>query len=61
MDVLAAKILAMFGSLNKGTLDPHKLFEAGGNDPDARTAVLDTVEPWLKMDCWRSAAMIFMP
>ena len=26
------------------TLDLHELFEAGGNDPDARTAVLDTVE-----------------
>jgi hypothetical protein len=44
MDVLAGKILAMFGSFNKETLDLHVLFEAGGNDPDARTAVLDTVE-----------------
>ena len=26
------------------TLDLHERFEAGGNDPDARTAVLDTVE-----------------
>jgi len=44
MDVLAGKILAMFGSFNKETLDLHELFEAGGNDPDARTAVLDRVE-----------------
>lgn len=44
MGVLAAKILAMFGSFNKETLDLHELFEAGGNDPAARTAVLDTVE-----------------
>jgi len=44
MDVLAEKILAMFESFNKETLDLHELFEAGGNDPDARTAVLDTVE-----------------
>ena len=44
MDVLTGKILAMFGSFNKETLDLHELFEAGGNDPDARTAVLDTVE-----------------
>jgi predicted transcriptional regulator len=44
MDVLARKILAMFGSFNKETLDLHELFEAGGNDPDARTAVLDRVE-----------------
>ncbi len=44
MDALARKILAMFGAFNKETLDLHELFEAGGNDPDARTAVLDTVE-----------------
>ena len=48
MDVLAEKILAMFGSFNKETLDLHELFEAGGNDPDARTAVLDTVEQLIK-------------
>ena len=51
MDVLAGKILAMFGSFNKETLDLHELFEAGGNDPDARTAVLDGLSVWLKMDC----------
>ena len=44
MDVLAREILGMFGSFNKETLDLHELFEAGGNDPDSRTAVLDTVE-----------------
>lgn len=44
MDALAGKILAMFGAFSKETLDLHELFEAGGNDPDARTAVLDTVE-----------------
>jgi hypothetical protein len=34
----------MFGSFNKETLDLHELFEAGGNDPNTRTAVLDRVE-----------------
>jgi len=48
MDVLAAKILAMFRSFNKETLDLHELFEAGGNDPDSRIAVLDTVERLVK-------------
>jgi hypothetical protein len=48
MDVLAEKILAMFRSFNKETLDLHVLFEAGGNDPDARSAVLDTVEQMVK-------------
>jgi hypothetical protein len=48
MDVLAGKILAMFWSFNKETLDLHELLEAGGNDPDARTAVLDTVERLVK-------------
>ena len=48
MDVLAARILALFGSFNKDTLDLHELFEAGGNDPDARSAVLDAVERLVK-------------
>jgi hypothetical protein len=48
MDVLAARILALFGSFNKDTLDLHELFEAGGNDPGARSAVLDTVERLVK-------------
>jgi hypothetical protein len=48
MDMLAGRIVAMFGSFNKETLDLHELFEAGGNDPDARSAVLDTVERLVK-------------
>jgi hypothetical protein len=48
MDMLAGKILAMFGSFNKETLDLHELFEAGGNDSDARTAVFDTIERLVK-------------
>ena len=48
MDMLTGKILAMFGSFSKETLDLHELFEAGGNDPETRTAVLDTVERLVK-------------
>ena len=48
MDLLAREILGMFGSFNKETLDLHELFEAGGNDPKSRTAVLDTVERLVK-------------
>jgi hypothetical protein len=44
MDRLTPKILGMFEHWGKETLDLHELFEAGGNDPDARTAVFDTVE-----------------
>ena len=44
MEVLAQKVLGMFGYLNKDVLDLHELFEAGGNDPDARSAVVDTVD-----------------
>jgi hypothetical protein len=44
MDALTQKVLAMFEHWGKETLDLHELFEAGGNDPDARTAVFDTVE-----------------
>lgn len=34
----------MFQALGKQSLDLHELFEAGGNDPQARTAVFDAVE-----------------
>jgi hypothetical protein len=44
MDALTQKVLLMFEQWGKETLDLHELFEAGGNDPDARTAVFDTVE-----------------
>ena len=32
----------------KDSLDLHELFEAGGNDPEARTAVFDIVERLVK-------------
>ncbi|HEY0004426.1 MAG TPA: hypothetical protein VGB17_06415 [Pyrinomonadaceae bacterium] len=44
MDQLALKILRMFGHWKKESLDLHELFEAGGNDPEERLAVFDTVE-----------------
>jgi hypothetical protein len=34
----------MFRSLGRDNLDLHSLFEAGGNDPQKRTLVFDTVE-----------------
>jgi hypothetical protein len=34
----------MFRALGKQSLDLHELFEAGGNDPQARVAVFDAVE-----------------
>jgi predicted transcriptional regulator len=33
----------MFRALGKQSLDLHELFEAGGNDPETRTAVFDAV------------------
>lgn len=44
MDELTKKVLKSFAVWGKDTLDLHELFEAGGNDPDARTAVFDIVE-----------------
>jgi hypothetical protein len=41
---LAKRVLRNFAHWNKEALDLHTLFEIGGNDPDARTAVFDTVE-----------------
>jgi hypothetical protein len=34
----------MFGEMRRDALDLHELFEAGGNDPDARRAVFYAVE-----------------
>lgn len=44
MDELTRKVLKSFAHWGKDTLDLHELFEAGGNDPEARTAVFDIVE-----------------
>lgn len=44
MDEMTETVIAMFARFGKETLDLHELFEAGGNDPEARTAVFDTVE-----------------
>lgn len=44
MDELTRKVLDSFAVWRKDALDLHELFEAGGNDPEARTAVFDIVE-----------------
>ena len=44
MDEITRKVIGSFGLWQQETLDLHTLFEAGGNDPDARTAVFDAVE-----------------
>ena len=44
MTEIENRVLGSFEHWNKEKLDLHTLFEAGENDPDARTAVFDTVE-----------------
>lgn len=44
MDDLTRRVLGSFAHWGKESLDLHTLFEAGGNDPDARTRVFDIVE-----------------
>lgn len=48
MDDISKKVLGSFEYWGKEGLDLHVLFEAGGNDPDARTAVFDAVERLVK-------------
>ncbi len=48
VDELTRKVLNSFAHWRKETLDLHELFEAGGNDPEARTAVFDIVERLVK-------------
>lgn len=43
-DELSLRVLSMFEELGKPELDLHELFEAGGNDPDARRAAFLAVE-----------------
>ncbi len=44
MDDLSLRVLRMFSEMGKETLDLHELFEAGGNDPEARREVFYAVE-----------------
>lgn len=48
MSSIRARVLAMFNELGKESLDLHELFEAGGNDPEARTEVFDAVEQMVR-------------
>jgi len=44
MDELKKRVLGMFEQMGKDALDLHELFEAGGNDMDARREVFYVVE-----------------
>ena len=48
MDELTKQVLKSFSVWRKDRLDLHELFEAGGNDPESRTAVFDIVERLVK-------------
>lgn len=48
MNEITLNVIGMFERYGKETLDLHELFEAGGNDPEARTAVFDAVEGLVK-------------
>lgn len=48
MNEIEQRVLRSFQHWQKEKLDLHTLFEAGENDPDARTAVFDTVERLVK-------------
>lgn len=44
MNDVELKVLRFFEVMRKNVLDLHELFEAGGNDPDARREVFYAVE-----------------
>jgi hypothetical protein len=44
VDDIRKRVLGSFAYWGKDKLDLHELFEAGGNDPDERTAVFYAVE-----------------
>lgn len=43
LDSFSTAILRLFGEFGQEELDLHTLFEAGGNDPAKREAVVDAV------------------
>ena len=43
MNNLGRRILKLFDQMRSDTLDLHTLFEAGGNEPEARERVIDEV------------------
>lgn len=43
MDETTRRVLKLFAQMDTDTLDLHTLFEAGGNDPEARGQVVDVV------------------
>lgn len=43
LDSVSNTILRLFGEFGQEELDLHTLFEAGGNDPAKREAVVDAV------------------
>ena len=44
MNEIEKRVLGSFEYWGQKTLDLHQLFEAGGNDPEQRTAVFYAVE-----------------
>jgi hypothetical protein len=44
VDEIQKRVLKSFAYWGKEKLDLHELFEAGGNDPEKRTAVFYAVE-----------------
>ena len=48
MNEIEQRVLGSFAHWQKDKLDLHMLFEAGENDPDARTAVFDAVEKMVR-------------
>ena len=48
MNEIDKRVLSSFELWKREKLDLHTLFEAGENDPEARTAVFDSVERLVK-------------
>lgn len=48
MNEIEKRVLRSFELWKRDKLDLHTLFEAGENDPEARTAVFDAVEKLVK-------------
>ena len=55
MKQLSAQVLKMFSDMRRDRLDLHVMFESSGNEPAARTQVLDAVDELVQEGFLQSA------
>jgi alpha-ketoglutarate-dependent taurine dioxygenase len=61
MEDLSIRILRMFGEMDSHRLDLHVLFEAAGNEPSEREALLSVIEELRRVEAELSQPLAWQP